>query len=145
VGSVTSAADALALVQKNLVIYCDFGYTAFFMLFFIIYKVRTTMAIRRLSKEIASPADFAIKVDGIPQDYPKVEKIKHFMEDLYGPVVECKFARIFGGVLTGYQKQDALNKKMRIQEIPCKVQAEEEGSDVAEVMANSSALQKLRV
>ena len=65
---------------------------------------------------IATPGDYTIKVQGIPPTGVDEDDVKEFFQKRYLQVVEVKFARKFGGILSEYKKLYNLDKIIGIAE-----------------------------
>ena len=102
--------------QKFLTVWLDIVGCVIFMLIlqYMIYFNEKTKS--EALRETITPGDYTVKIIGIPAQGVEEEGVKQFFLQRYGMVVECSFARKFGGILTKSRYLHKLNKKIEIEE-----------------------------
>jgi hypothetical protein len=105
-------------------------YTLFFVAWYIFFKIKMKKYIADANEKFVTISDYTVEVIDLPKNGTKIEDVKNFFEKKYGKIEEIYFTRIFKGILTTYQKQEKLNKKIRIEEIKSNIVATDKGISV---------------
>jgi len=102
---------------KLIYVYTDIGYSFAFFLFLLIFYFVTKKEVAKINQDSITPADYAIYVKGFPHKCSiKEEDMKDLFEKNFGRVVECKFARKYGGAIDAFNRLGAVNYQYKKEE-----------------------------
>jgi hypothetical protein len=105
--------------EKLATIYIDLAASSLLIVLviaFILYNERKIVQIR---DAVCSPAKYAIEITGLSNMELKEEHLKDHFESLYGPVVECVFAKNIYSLLPDFKKLASIEANIKRERILC--------------------------